>query len=80
MSRQAQSCFNPRAREGRDDIAAPCHVRRNPVSIHAPVKGATAVRRSAAREYSCFNPRAREGRDPAITAPCDAAMFQSTRP
>ena len=33
------------------------------VSIHAPVKGATAQRRSSARESSSFNSRSREGSD-----------------
>ena len=58
-----RSCFNPRAREGRD--AKPSTLPENPqqVSIHAPARGATKspIREIAA--MSCFNPRAREGRD-----------------
>ncbi len=36
----ATRCFNPRAREGRDERAVVAG-RRDGVSIHAPVKGAT---------------------------------------
>jgi len=35
------SCFNPRAREGRDAASRPGGQPCNLVSIHAPVKGAT---------------------------------------
>ena len=38
--------FNPRAREGRDAAGAQVHHRRG-VSIHAPARGATALRRPA---------------------------------
>jgi len=34
-------CFNPRAREGRDNGASPQRAMVALVSIHAPVKGAT---------------------------------------
>ncbi len=46
--RQAQALFvpsanfNPRAREGRDDAAVNQRYQRSPISIHAPVKGATS--------------------------------------
>jgi len=35
-------CFNPRAREGRDHLAGASVKELVRVSIHAPVKGATA--------------------------------------
>ena len=37
---ELKQCFNPRAREGRDDTV-PFGLYRGIVSIHAPVKGAT---------------------------------------
>ena len=39
----AQTCFNPRSREGSDVFIAPVVAVSDPVSIHAPVKGATTV-------------------------------------
>ena len=62
--RASKSCFNPRAREGRDmrDPAAVEHALI--VSIHAPARGATWRSNRLARSVRCFNPRAREGRDP----------------
>ena len=58
----ASTCFNPRAREGRDPDrdARPAGL---VVSIHAPVKGATGRRPDSRPSSSGFNPRAREGRD-----------------
>ena len=38
------------------------------ISIHAPVKGATARPRSDYRHRHDFNPRSREGSDPSICA------------
>ena len=88
-------CFNPRAREGRDEV----HLQEGAqgVSIHAPARGAT--RSATASRPPCFNPRAREGRDlenvrqrrerVSIHAPARGAtrrlvssygLFQSTRP
>ena len=40
-----------------------------PVSIHAPVKGATRTGRLSDRADRSFNPRAREGRDPPLFIP-----------
>ncbi len=72
--------FNPRAREGRDEITRAKALLVD-VSIHAPVKGATATIIPCCWQQYCFNPRAREGRDVAVTAPVDAELlFQSTRP
>jgi len=39
-----RSCFNPRAREGRDSWSLDAKVGDYVVSIHAPVKGATRTR------------------------------------
>ena len=57
------SCFNPRAREGRDAVVLLAQALGETVSIHAPARGAT--RRHAGRlpRIRRFNPRAREGRD-----------------
>ena len=56
--------FNPRAREGRDlrerIEQAPLT---DPVSIHAPARGATLNNLGTATRRARFNPRAREGRD-----------------
>ena len=57
------TCFNPRARVGRDALLPP-----NPrwafmVSIHAPAWGATGDGRPFFNPLTGFNPRARVGRD-----------------
>jgi len=54
--------FNPRAREGRDADRF-SKMRDGPVSIHAPVKGATCDCLRLRLRIVRFNPRAREGRD-----------------
>jgi len=62
MPGQRVLCFNPRAREGRDEGGYGF----NPydaVSIHAPVKGATVLPGPRRTRVIRFNPRAREGRD-----------------
>ena len=63
--RNRRTCFNPRARAGRDvEFLMPRQA--DSVSIHAPVRGATS---SPNRSRSCcrsFNPRARAGRDCAL--------------
>ena len=73
--------FNPRARAGRD-AHAPAPARRDPVSIHAPARGATSPSACSDRSgLACFNPRARAGRD--LRYCPERAMksvFQSTRP
>ena len=57
--------FNPRAREGRDDVV--CLIRQcGDVSIHAPARGATAPQEVENERIRRFNPRAREGRDEAV--------------
>ena len=51
------------------------------VSIHAPVKGATAKTHDTNMAQNGFNPRAREGRDIEWSARAGVrAVFQSTRP
>jgi len=54
--------FFSRAREGRDPGIRQ-RVFQRPVSIHAPVKGATFGTSKYGPNQWCFNPRAREGRD-----------------
>ena len=54
--------FNPRARVGRDRTPEGKH-REIPISIHAPVWGATIFMISSATLFMHFNPRARVGRD-----------------
>ena len=53
--------FNPRARDGRENIRRMDFVR-TLVSIHAPVMDAKSAYRFA-RLVACFNPRARDGRE-----------------
>ena len=45
------------------DKVTPVHL--PPVSIHAPVMGATSFNFPKIKLQFCFNPRARDGRDPA---------------
>ena len=70
-------CFNPRAREGRDERDCVRRVRCL-VSIHAPARGATRVPRALAFIFGCFNPRAREGRDAALSS--DGRKYRSFNP
>ena len=61
------TCFNPRARMGRD-VAEVDVVRVADVSIHAPAWGATLIKVSPSVLIPRrFNPRARMGRDGSIT-------------
>ena len=75
------SCFNPRARVGRDrnkSVTLSCCSK---VSIHAPAWGATFSERQAEIVSKGFNPRARVGRDQSTGVFMRLApMFQSTRP
>ena len=61
----AAASFNPRAREGRD-VTLLGRLGKDPVSIHAPARGATSAMSGSRAFPRCFNPRAREGRDLAI--------------
>ena len=55
--------------------------RRERVSIHAPVKGATWITEDERRNDGCFNPRPREGGDPKPLPPHPQIIaFQSTPP
>ena len=58
-------CFNPRSREGSDKTLAELLTQPAKVSIHAPVKGATKLRKKINFSLVCFNPRSREGSDAA---------------
>ena len=73
-------CFNPRAREGRDEIARSTGFLVGSFNPRAREGRDRAVAQCPANHVS-FNPRAREGRDliDADIEP-DRRMFQSTRP
>ena len=73
--------FNPRTREGCDGTALDVAYAPEGISIHAPVKGATAVQRRPICQQRDFNPRTREGCDgPAPTIKLATVIFQSTHP
>ena len=55
--------FNPRSREGSDDLVAEHRAVVMSVSIHAPAKGATVKSYQQVINTLCFNPRSREGSD-----------------
>ena len=59
----AVGCFNPRARVGRDTLAAAMRDEQKSVSIHAPAWGATGNWLQIIAVSRGFNPRARVGRD-----------------
>ena len=59
--------FNPRTREGCDPASALSDKDSLPISIHAPVKGATQRCSVPPRQDRYFNPRTREG--------CDSKRF-----
>ena len=63
--------FNPRTREGCDGLADERDGGHPPISIHAPVKGATINLLVSLRLYSHFNPRTREGCDLLFLLMCD---------
>ena len=73
-------CFNPRTREG-CDISRIRDIGKVYVSIHAPVRGATACYLGGMVTTSSFNPRTREGCDGnQASHRQDFPMFQSTHP
>ena len=55
--------FNPRSREGSDNIFCYNSVVVISISIHAPARGATSCACFARRLHVDFNPRSREGSD-----------------
>ena len=55
-------CFNPRSREGSDQVDSPTKMTES-VSIHAPAKGATTDHMTQNMYIVSFNPRSREGSD-----------------
>ena len=72
------SCFNSRARKGRD-LAACVFQSSSVVSIHAPARGATCIT-GMQRIGGCFNSRARKGRDDITSRADTQGGFQFTRP
>ena len=63
METNPRQNFNPRTREGCDQNKRAIRTERIIISIHAPVKGATAGVRSPTMNTDYFNPRTREGCD-----------------
>ena len=68
--------FNPRAREGRDQVNISKLAKRT-VSIHAPVRGATKRIEQSCLTGKSFNPRAREGRDAHLAVALDHKLAVS---
>ena len=62
--------FNPRTREGCDEMRIDDITWTLAISIHAPVKGATFYLLMRAENITNFNPRTREG--------CDYPQFTGT--
>ena len=60
---QSTPSFNPRSREGSDELTGVTNNVVDNVSIHAPVKGATSPIPLPDPFQSRFNPRSREGSD-----------------
>ena len=58
-----QTYFNPRSREGSDPAGRIRCQDQHVISIHAPVKGATSLRKRQEIHHADFNPRSREGSD-----------------
>ena len=55
--------FNPRSREGSDDIPLITPRHKFKISIHAPARGATSYSFDYSVAFIYFNPRSREGSD-----------------
>ena len=60
--------FNPRSREGSDQAFMPFGIGHVPISIHAPVRGATRRHSRPTGAAGYFNPRSREGSDMTVGA------------
>ena len=73
--------FNPRAREGRDDIKSDTTLPESMVSIHAPARGATSGLLLTRKESDRFqSTRPRGARLFSSTRTPSDWLFQSTRP
>ena len=73
--------FNPRSREGSDEIPPPTRGNATLVSIHAPAKGATPATPNLRATRRGFNPRSHEGSDGATQGEFEQLrQFQSTLP
>lgn len=59
----AGESFNPCSHEGSDCPAGPALNVPDPVSTHAPTKGATIAIKTISMHIVCFNPRSHEGSD-----------------
>ncbi len=74
-----EACFNPRAREGRDEVREVAF-RSWRVSIHAPARGATATNLCPISFQTFQSTRPRGARLSCARARPDRRRFQSTRP
>ena len=72
-------CFNPRARMGRDEVAAEFAAGKS-VSIHAPVWGATIARHFIGMNLMFQSTRPYGARLPGSAEQRGVVRFQSTRP
>ena len=73
--------FNPRSREGSDEMVHGVISLTDVISIHAPAKGATDNLAGSDISILDFNPRSREGSDPKATQNVIGyVQFQSTLP
>ena len=72
--------FNPRSRAG-SDMTSFSSAFLSPLSIHAPVRGATVPSAGVLLQFHPFNPRSRAGSDTLISIrKCRPVVFQSTLP
>ncbi len=73
--------FNPRAREGRDEVGEPAQLHQREVSTRAPARGATPESRRDV-DHRAFQPaRPRGARRPeTVTAASSMFLFQPARP
>ena len=73
--------FNPRAREGRDEVGEPAQLHQREVSTRAPARGATKAGPIQSSTVCAFQPaRPRGARLLSKTISVSAHMFQPARP
>ncbi len=76
----AKTCFNPRARAGRDIFSASYRCMTGRVSIHAPARGATNLAVLSVRSSRFQSTRPRGARRAWLHRCIRGQLFQSTRP
>ena len=75
-----QTYFNPRSREGSDPAGRIRCQDQHVISIHAPVKGATSLRKRQEIHHADFNPRSREGSDQCEPGAAEPGMISIHAP